>query len=575
MISVEKLSYGFLDKYLYKDVSFSLEMGQHCALIGSNGTGKSTLADMIINTDSYLYDGKIIKDKECRIGFVNQFVARDKAKDCSVFDFLSERFVQNQQETAAVCDKMAAAEDMESLFVEYQRLLDEYEAMDGDNYESNIKKQLYIAGMRDLENVELSKLSGGEYKLLLVMREMLVKPNLLIMDEPDVFLDFGNLNRLCRIINDYKGTVLVITHNRYLLNHCFDKVLHLENADILEFDGSYTEYRAALMQKKAAAKLLNAKEQEEIERNEKMVEALRKRATDMANASLGRAVHAKQTQLDRLRKRHIKAPFIEFREPDIKLPEVEAEEEKTVLTISGYNLSFEEKLLENIDFELKSGEKAVIAGENGTGKTTLINDILSNNHPAIHIAENVEYACLSQFQNELFNEEETVYENMERLGFDTREKALEYILEYCLQEDILNQKVSSLSGGEKNILQIAMIALTNAKLLILDEPTSHLDIFAQAALEKAIAEYKGAVLMVSHDFYFICGCADYVLLVEDKGIRRMRIRSFRKLVYEKYFDKDYLEKDKKRQDLETQINIALKDNDLTRLEKLCDELNCL
>jgi ATP-binding cassette subfamily F protein 3 len=114
--------------------------------------------------------------------------------------------------------------------------------MDGDNYESNIKKQLYLVGMTSHENTEISALSGGEYKLLQVMREMLQNPNLLIMDEPDVFLDFENLNGLCALINSYKGTMLVITHNRYLLNHCFNKILHLENTDIQEFDGNHTDY---------------------------------------------------------------------------------------------------------------------------------------------------------------------------------------------------------------------------------------------------------------------------------------------------------------------------------------------
>lgn len=161
MIQVEKLSYGFPAKDLYNEVSFKLEMGQHCALIGSNGTGKSTLVDMIIHTDKYLYDGEIIKDERCRIGYASQFSVRDKEQERTVFEYLSERFLENQQKTAAVCEEMATAEDMEAAFAKYQALLDEYEAMDGDNYESNIRKQLYVAGMTDLEETRLSQISGG------------------------------------------------------------------------------------------------------------------------------------------------------------------------------------------------------------------------------------------------------------------------------------------------------------------------------------------------------------------------------------------------------------------------------
>ena len=201
MIQVEKLSYEFPTKELYKNISFTLEEGQHCAFIGSNGCGKTTLVDMILDTEKYLYDGKIIKSEECRIGYVNQFSKSDKDQEKTVFEFLSEKFVENQEETAKVCDEMATAEDLDSVFERYQKLLDLFQAMDGDNYESNIKKQLYLVGMENHENIEISKLSGGEYKLLQVVKEMLLMPNLLIMDEPDVFLDFENINNLCKLIN--------------------------------------------------------------------------------------------------------------------------------------------------------------------------------------------------------------------------------------------------------------------------------------------------------------------------------------------------------------------------------------
>ncbi|WP_027398667.1 ABC-F family ATP-binding cassette domain-containing protein [Anaerovorax odorimutans] len=575
MIQVEKLSYGFPAKDLYKEISFTLKMGQHCAFIGSNGAGKSTLVDMIIHPDKYLYDGKIIKDASCRIGYASQFVVRDKEQECTVFEYLSERFVENQQATVAVCEEMAVAEDVEPLFEKYQALLDAFEAMDGDNYANNIRKQLYVAGMRELEETKLSKLSGGEYKLLQVMREMLLSQNLLVLDEPDVFLDFGNLNRLCQLINGYNGTLLVITHNRYLLNHCFNKILHLENGDIQEYDGNYTEYRCSQLKEKLRLKLQSMEEQEEIERTEKMVDILRTRATLLVNPVIGSAVNAKQTQLDRLRTRQIKEPFIELREPKIELPAIEALTEHTVLSIADYNVSFDESLLKNINFELLAGEKVAIVGANGTGKTTLIRDILRNNHPSIHIDENTIYACLSQLQGENIDETKTVYEVMEDLGFETRESIREYLGKYCLEGDTLKQKVGQLSGGEKNLLQIAMIANTNAELLILDEPTSHLDIYAQMALEEAMSEYKGTVLMVSHDFYLVANCADYVLLVEDNTIRRMRSRSFRKMVYDKYFDQKYLEIDKKKQELEANITLAFKNNELITVEKLCNQLEAL
>ena len=575
MIQVEQLSFGFTAKDLYKDISFTLEAGQHCALIGSNGTGKSTLAEILIHPEDYLYDGKIVRDENCRIGYASQFSVGDKFQDRTVFEFLSERFTSLQKDIEAVCAAMTEAEDLDALYEQYQQLLDQNEAMDGDHYESKIRKSLAVAGMNDLAETKLADISGGEYKMLQIMREMLLAPNLLVLDEPDVFLDFGNLGGLAQLINEYEGTMLVITHNRYLLNHCFNKILHLENGDLQEFDGTYSEYRCSILREKLALKLQNIEEQEEIARTQELVDILRKRATEKVNPVIGRSVNAKQSQLDRLVARQIKAPFIEIREPEIVLPEVNVEEpaeKKPVLTITDYQVSFEEDLLENVSFQLFAGEKAALIGANGTGKTTLIRDILQNDHPAIHIDENTKYACLSQLQEEGLDEEKTVFETLQDGGFATREDVRHCLAQYCLQEECMDQKVSKLSGGEKNMLQIALLAASDAQLLILDEPTSHLDLYAQTALEKAIADYEGTVLMVTHDFYLAAGCADYILLVDDHTVRRMRTRKFRKMVYDKYFDSAYLETDRKKQELETAITTAFKKNDLAAVDKLCGQL---
>ena len=572
MIQVENLSYSFPTKELYKKVSFTIEDGQHCAFIGSNGTGKTTLVDMIIDSENYLYDGKIIKSEECRIGYVNQFSKSEKDQQKTVFEYLSEKFVENQLETAKVCEEMAVAEDLEPVFARYQELMDLYTAMDGDNYESNIKKQLYLVGMSNHEHTEISALSGGEYKLLQVMKEMLQQPNLLIMDEPDVFLDFENLNGLMDLINSYKGTLLVITHNRYLLNHCFNKILHLENTDIQEFDGNYNDYHFALLQKKIELQEMAAEEQEEIARAEKMVERLRAEATRASIASLGRTVHAKQTYLDRLKARAIKEPFVDIRLPKITLPEIEVDEDQVVLQVSDYDVAFDETILENVSFELKAGEKVAIVGANGTGKTTLLRDIFKNTNPAIKTGEDVEVGFLSQLHGEMLDESKTVYEEFEALGFEKKADIFHYLKQYCFEEETLTQKIGQLSGGEQNLLQLAKIAVSKANLLLLDEPTSHLDTYSQIALENAVAEYKGAVLMVSHDFYNIVNCADYVLFVEEKSMRPMRIRSFRKKIYENHFSKDYLELEQKKKELETRVAAALKVKDFKTAKKLCEQL---
>lgn len=579
MIRVENLSYGVPAKDLYNNISFTIDKGCHCAVIGSNGTGKSTLIDMLINTDNYIFDGKIIKDSGCRIGYQGRFGVRDGLRDVSVFEYLSERFVTVQREIADVCEEMASAEDMEAVFEKYQQLLDINEAMDGDNYENNICKQLNTAGMGNLKSVKISKVSGGEYKLLQIMKEMLLAPNLLILDEPDIFLDFANLNSLCRMINEYKGTLMVVTHNRYLLNHCFDKILHIENTDLQEYECTYKEYRCSILRKKLELRIQNLSEQEEIRRTEKMVETLRKRATLMVNPVIGKSVNAKQSQLDRLKERQIKAPFIEICEPEISFCSVDTEadderavQENPILSVSDYGVEFDKVLLRNVSFELRRGEKAAFVGANGTGKTTLIRDIVNNIKDEIHIDESAVVVSLPQFNDRTEDDERTVSAIMADAGFETKEKASAYLAKFCLQGDILEQKINMTSAGERNLLRIALAAGRKADLLILDEPTSHLDIHAQMAFEKAVAEYKGTVLFVSHDFYLIAGCADYVLFAENNTLRRMSVKKFRRMVYDCYFDRSYLEEDRERQELERKISDAFKTDNLAEAEKLCGEL---
>ncbi len=607
MIRAEKLSFGYSSKKILDEISFSLEDNKHYALIGSNGAGKSTLAEIMMNPEAFLYDGKIITDDESRTGYAAQFCIRDKTQDCSVREYLSERFVENETAIDSVCEEMGRGDNIDALMEKYQKLLDLREAMDGENYESNIHKQLHISGMTYLKDYKLSQISGGEYKVLQIMREMLLSPDILILDEPDVFLDFGNLNSLCRMINGYRGILLVITHNRYLLNHCFDGILHLENGMLIQYDGNYTEYRCRRFREKLKLRKQYEEEQREIIRTQEMVNIFRKRATEMVNPDIGRTVNAKQSQLDRLKARHIEAPFIEIREPFIEFPDVKSKKtlpeaeavsrgeaegrcsedgsaadllcgesaatiKKPVLKVEDYRLEYDESLLENISFEIFEGEKIAVAGKNGTGKTSLIRDILNNSHPAVHIDENVSYACLSQLVGDAGDEDKTVIQLMRDAGFYTEEDIILYLSMYCLDETDIYQKVGRLSGGEQNLLRIALIAASDAEFLILDEPTCQLDLYAQTALEKAISEFNGTVLMVSHDFYLISNCADSVMLIEDNTMRKMRTRKFRKMVYDKYFNLNYLETDKQKQRIETEINAAFIKKDFDNIEKLCDRL---
>ncbi|GEP63524.1 thiamine ABC transporter substrate-binding protein [Clostridium beijerinckii] len=575
MIKIDNLSYSFPNKDLYHNISFTLENDQHCAFIGSSGSGKSTLIDIIMDPENYMFDGTLEIDPNCRIGYVSQFCEVDNTKETTVFEYLCEDYIKLQNEITSICSLMETSSDIDALLEKYQEALDALDVIGGDDFESTLSKKLNLANLSKLKDSKISDLSGGEFKLIQVIREMLNSPDLMIMDEPDVFLDFENLNSLKNLINSHKGMMLVITHNRYLLNNCFNKIIHLENHELQEFDGSYIDYNFTLLQTKIELQELSVADDEEIERNERIIKRLRDRAEVTGETAAGRYLKGKMKFLERLEARRIKRPFVEIKQPYIRLTTNNQVEEKVALKVNNYSAGFDEILLENVNFEIKSNDKVAIVGLNGTGKTTLLRDIFKNDTPAIEIDSEIEVAYLSQLQGEILNESNTILEEFLDAGFKTYDDVETYISNYDFEEERINQKIKDLSGGEKNILQLAKISASKANMLLLDEPTSHLDIYSQMALEEAIAKYNGAILMISHDYYSIINCVDYVLLIEDKTIRKMNMRKFRKMIYAKYFDKDYLEIEQKKRDLEMKIAISLRNTDFERAKALSEELEAL
>lgn len=572
MIKVENLSYSYPQKNLYENISFTIEEGNHCAFIGSSGSGKSTLINIIMDPEEIMFKGKVEVLKNCKIGYVSQFSELDKRSEITVFEFIADKFLMIQNKIDLICKKMENTLDIESLLEEYQNYLDEFDAIDGNNFENNINSKLSLVNLLKNKDLKVSELSGGEFKLIQVIKEMLINPDLIIMDEPDVFLDFENLNSLRKLINSHKRTLLIITHNRYLLDHCFNKVLHLENMKIQEFEGKYVDYNFSLLQTKIEMQELAFEDEEEIKRNEKIIDKLRSLSTDIDDASLGRALKARVKIQERLEKNKTKAPFVDIRKIKIDLEIDNIIEESVALKVSNYSLVFDEILLEDIDFEIKSNEKVAIIGSNGTGKTTFLRDIFYRDTKSIELNKDIDIAYLSQIQGETLNESKTIIDEFLDSGFDSIEEIRNYLLNYGFDKTNIEQNISSLSGGEKNILQIAKVASKKTGMLLLDEPTSHLDIYSQIELERALKEYKGSIIMVSHDYYSIANCMDYVLLVEDNKIRKMSMRKFRKMIYANHFDKDYLEVEQKKKAIELKIAKALEKNNFELAKDLIVEL---
>lgn len=570
MLEVNNLSYWHLQKDLYDEISFTLEENDHCAFIGVNGSGKSTLIDLIINSEEHSYNGDINLDENAIIGYISQFSNMDEIKDLTVFEYIAKDYLNLQKELENICLEMETSSEIEKLLEDYQRVSDEIDSMGGSDFEQSINKIMNLANLSNYNSLLISEISSGEFKLVKIIKEMLKNPDLLIMDEPDAFLDFENLNSLKNLINSYKKTLLVVTHNRYLLSNCFNKILHLENKLLQEFEGNYIDYKFSLLESKIELQELSVKDEEEIERNEVILRKFRKAASLNPEAGIGKYVKARATIIKRLEDRKTEAPFVYIKEPKINLYTENKIEEDIALEVENLNISFDENLLENISFNVLKDEKVAIVGANGTGKTSLLRKLFKNDDNSVKYNELVNLKYLSQAQGEVLKESNTVFEELAE-DFETREDIVEALEKYNFKEEFLDQKISSLSGGEKNLIQIIKMEVSNSNFLLLDEPTSHLDTYSQIALEKAIKNYNGTVLMVSHDLYFIINTMDYVLLVEDKSIRKINMKKFKRLIYSKYFNREMMEIDEKKKTLETKIEKALEDNNFELARSIADE----
>ena len=521
MIKFTDVSFCYPQKDLYEKISFSIESGEHAALIGSNGSGKTSLLKLIMDPEVHTYEGKIEKDENARIGYVSQFVSHE-TEPVTVFDYLARPFVALQAKSDELCHAMETGEDFETACELYQKCMDEMEAVDFYDYEVNIRKELAVAGLADAENKYVSEISGGEFKLLAIVGAMLQKPALLIMDEPDVFLDFANLIGLTKLINRYDGTLLAVTHSRLLLNSCFDKILHIENLQLNEFPGNFAEYTRSLLESKIDMQEHFQKFDDFIQTQMDLIEKRRIAADELTDSSKGRQLRARVHYLQRLYVQRGEDPFIEEHNYAFHFPAKQADAEDTsvlsgpVASLENFTLAFDDKtLLTGVSFDIHPGDKVAIVGDNGTGKSSLLNEL---------------YRIIAEKGGVSVGFFRQIYDG------GSSEK---------------------LSGGEQNIAQLNSLSAAPTDVLILDEPTSHLDINAQDALEKAIGEYIGTVIMVSHDFYLVAGCADRIFILENGTLREMSGRAYRKAIYKKYFTSELLEQQRARKQTEMQINSLL------------------
>lgn len=514
-----KKSFG-IDKVL-KDVSFNINEGDKVGLIGANGEGKSTLFKILTKQCSFDY-GELFIDKNKTLGYLSQNLSLDENK--TIYDemlSIFNRITELERKLIVLEGKMAdydpnKEEYHDKLIKDYTTSQEILENIGGYTYKGEISKVLKGLGFlkHDYEKT-INTLSGGQKTRVALCKLLLSKPDILLLDEPTNHLDLNAIEWLEEYLNSYKGTIFVISHDRFFLDAVTNATYELMNGKINCFNASYTKF-IELREKDLETKLKAYKlQQSEIKRQEEIIERFRSfnREKSIKAAESREKVLEKMELLD--------SPEIARRSSNIRF-ESDIISGNDVLYVNNLSKSFgDKKLFENISFEVKRGKKIALIGENGRGKTTLFKiflDKIKADSGSIHLGKNVITSYYDQEQSDLDFSKTILDEVWDDFPKMTTTELRNALASFLFTGDDVFKEISLLSGGEKCRINLLKIMLSKSNFLLLDEPTNHLDIMSREALEDAILSYDGTLIVISHDRYFLNKVISKIVELEEDTI---------------------------------------------------------
>ena len=507
LISSENVSFGFNGDVLLQDVSFVLSEKERVGLIGGNGEGKTTLLRLILG-ELEAESGVLTRKNGIRIGYLAQNGGYESEN--TVFEEMRSIFAEDIHalKTLREVESQIARTDERS--TEYKSLVSKYDhlnrfiaARDSYHFEVKIRTVLNGMGFGEVYEQRISTMSGGEKTRLKLCRLLLEEPQLLILDEPTNHLDMKTLFWLEEYLATFKGAILTVSHDRYFLDKLVTLVYELEHKKLAVFKGNYTKYKQLKAEKTARLLKEYEKQQEERAHMQEYVDR------NLVRASTTKMAQSRRKALEKMDL--IEKPLLPPPPPRFTFTYTEKPYEN-VLEINALKLMAGEKTLcGNVSFSLKRGEKCAVVGDNGTGKSTLVKELVKNKNAAIRFGRFVKIACYDQENANLNSNNTVLAELWERhVSFDqTRVRGV--LAQAGLGAEDMDKKVRMLSGGERAKLALAVFACENGNVLFLDEPTNHLDLPARESLESALKDFDGTVLFVSHDRYFIRALCSKVL----------------------------------------------------------------
>ncbi len=512
LISADNLQFGFNGGSLLENVTFSLNEGDRVGFIGGNGEGKTTLIRLILG-ELDAESGTLFRKNNIRIGYLAQNGGYDSGK--TVYEEMREIFaadIQAINNLREIENKISACGENGD---EYRILSAKYEALNKqiaarDSYHFDVKIRTVLGGM-GFENAyeqPIFTMSGGEKTRLKLCRLLLENPELLILDEPTNHLDMKTLFWLEEYLSSFKGAILTVSHDRYFLDKLVTQIYELENKKLSVFKGNYSKYKVLKAEKTARLLKEYEKQQEERAHMQEYVDR------NLVRASTTKMAQSRRLALEKMEL--IEKPPLPPSPPKFHFAYTEKPYER-VLEVRNLHLSAGEKtLLKNASFTLMRGEKCAVIGDNGTGKSTLVKEIVKGKNPAVKFGRFVKIACYDQENANLNPEEKVLSELWGRHVLWEQTKIRSILAQAGLVAEDMDKKVRMLSGGERAKLALAVFECENGNFLILDEPTNHLDLPARESLESALKEFDGTLLFVSHDRYFIRALAGKILELEDE-----------------------------------------------------------
>ena len=511
ILSCQNISKAFVENQVLKNVSFHIEDHEKAAIVGINGAGKTTLLRIIVG-EMTPDDGQVVLAKDKTLGYLAQNSTVDTSHTIYEELLSVKADLLRLEEKIRECEnnmKHADGDALEDLMKQYTSLTHAFETGGGYLYRSELVGVLKGLGFTEDEfSKPVATLSGGQKTRVALGRLLLQNPDLIILDEPTNHLDMNSIAWLETYLLNYKGAVLIVSHDRYFLDRIAGKVIEIDQSKATTFIGNYSDYAVKKEQLRVAAWNAYMNQQRDIKHQEEVIEKLK---SFNREKSIKRA-ESREKMLDKIEV--IEKPS-EVR-TDMKLtltPRILSGND--VLTVEHLSKSFDShKLFTDVNFEIKRGEHVAIIGDNGSGKTTLLkilNGLVPADQGTFRLGSNVEIGYYDQ-EHHVLHSEKTLFEEIsDDYPYLNNTQIRNVLAAFLFTGEDVFKRISDLSGGERGRVSLAKLVLSNANFLILDEPTNHLDIMSKEILEDALNGYEGTILYVSHDRYFINRTAHRIL----------------------------------------------------------------